>query len=112
MKSGHFKQGLFFYHIFDHACPSSLYSIIQEKQAAMASLESEVQRLAYAMSTRTSGIEKREHPLEPVIHIVDDRGTSGTNIGRHASMVGLNSIDIAFEDLWHFLCYNVVINNA
>ncbi len=78
----------------------------------MATLESEVQRLTYAMSTRTPGIEKREHPLDPVIHIVDDRGTRGTNIGRHASMVGFHSIDTAFEDLWYFLCYNVEINNT
>ncbi len=63
----------------------------------MAALESEVQRLTYAMSTRASGVEKREHPLEPIIHVVDDRGTKGTNIGRHASMVGLNSIAIAVK---------------
>ncbi len=60
----------------------------------MVDLEREVQRLTNVMSTRTSGVERREHPLEPVMHVVDDRGTRGTNIGRHASMVGLNSIAI------------------
>ncbi len=81
------QTGIFVYHILDRACPLSLYRIIKKKQIAMASLESEVQRLARAMSIRASGIEKREHPLEPCIHIVDDRGTKGTHIGRHASMV-------------------------
>ncbi len=84
-----------FCHVSDDVCPSSLCKIIQEKQAAMVGLEREVQRLTHVMSTRTSGVEKREHPLEPVMHIVDDRGTRGTSIGRNASMVSLNSIAIA-----------------
>ncbi|CAM9309797.1 unnamed protein product [Chrysoparadoxa australica] len=62
-----------------------LYGLISERDAAITALEYEVQRLANELQTHTK-VVKREHPLEPVIHLVDERGTRGTHMGRSASM--------------------------
>ena len=62
-----------------------LIGLISEKDAAITALEYEVQRLSNELQSQTK-IAKREHPLEPIIHLVDDKGTRGSAMGRHASV--------------------------
>lgn len=52
-----------------------------------ASWQFEVQRLSNELASHTR-IAKREHPLEPVTHLVDEQGSGrpGGHMGRTASM--------------------------
>ncbi|CBN75573.1 conserved unknown protein [Ectocarpus siliculosus] len=64
-----------------------LHCVITEKDAAITALQFEVQRLSNELASHTR-VAKREHPLEPVIHLVDEQGSGrpGGHMGRTASM--------------------------
>ncbi|CAM9583356.1 unnamed protein product, partial [Laminaria digitata] len=65
----------------------SLVALISERDAAISALEFEVQRLTNEVQTKTK-VVKREHPLEPLIHLVDEKGVGGKGVhmGRKASV--------------------------
>ncbi|CAM9106884.1 unnamed protein product [Phaeothamnion confervicola] len=69
----------------DKEAADRLVGLIAERDAAISALEFEVQRLANELQSHTK-VVKRQHPLEPVIHLVDEKGTSGTHMGRTASV--------------------------
>ncbi|CAM9508427.1 unnamed protein product [Ectocarpus sp. 4 AP-2014] len=64
-----------------------LIGLISERDAAISALEYEVRRLTIELQKQTK-VVKREHPLEPLIHLVDDKGVGGrgSHMGRTASV--------------------------
>eukprot|EP00611_Tribonema_gayanum_P002767 TRINITY_DN1209_c0_g1_i4.p1 TRINITY_DN1209_c0_g1~~TRINITY_DN1209_c0_g1_i4.p1 ORF type:complete len:193 (+),score=61.05 TRINITY_DN1209_c0_g1_i4:213-791(+) len=62
-----------------------LEGVLSEKDVAVSALNHEVQRLTDEVQTQFKE-SKRAHPLEPVIHMIDDMGTRAANMGRHASV--------------------------
>jgi len=70
----------------DKAVVARLHAMLAEKDAAIAALQQEIHRLSNDIQSSTK-VARREHPMTPVIHVVEDGGATIQNrIGRHASV--------------------------
>lgn len=68
-------------------CPHTYLNTQLNSTQPNPSRQFEVQRLSNELASHTR-VAKREHPLEPVIHLVDEQGSGrpGGHMGRTASM--------------------------
>ncbi|CAM9183256.1 unnamed protein product, partial [Choristocarpus tenellus] len=69
-----------------------LEGILQEKENVVHALQQQVKRLMAELSTTSDDIQKRLHPLEPVIHLVDDKKTKTKMIGRRVSVATASAL--------------------
>mmetsp|Transcript_18542 Transcript_18542/g.30312 ORF Transcript_18542/g.30312 Transcript_18542/m.30312 type:complete len:88 (+) Transcript_18542:142-405(+) len=74
----------------DKAVVARLHAMLAEKDAAIAALQQEIHRISNEVQSKT-GIARRDHPMTPVIHVVEEGGSTVQNrMGRHASVATSN----------------------
>eukprot|EP00953_Heterococcus_sp_UTEX-ZZ885_P017931 10027-Heterococcus_DN1.PRE.4 len=76
----------------DAAAVHELEDVLAEKETAIAALQSRIKQLNGEVQTQLSAL-KRAHPLEPIIHMVDENGTRAANMGRHASLATTTALN-------------------
>jgi len=60
--------------------------MLAEKDAAISALQQEIHRLSNDLQANTK-VAQRTHPLQPIIHVVEEGGNTSVNrMGRHASV--------------------------
>ncbi|CAM9963654.1 unnamed protein product [Ascophyllum nodosum] len=71
-----------------------LETSLEEKEEVVEALQREVKRLTHELTSDVgNNIQKRAHPLEPIIHLVDEGKTKQYAIGRRVSMSTASALD-------------------